>query len=195
MYALMLALLLLQATPASPVVDNEYVQVFKNSAPCAPGSKSCGDRVVVALGPVELAGEKMTRGDIKVFKEGEKYAPPPSGNYLEVSIKPNHPKVMPMPPRSPAPPHNKVLYDGKDFTIFEEKMRPGEYSSSHSHNLRLAIFLNHTSVSQWTDQGAETRELVPDTVTWRPAVVHSSKDVGQVPIRNILIEFKPQGRS
>jgi hypothetical protein len=32
---------------------------------------------------------------------------------------------------------------------------------------------------------------VPDVVTWRPAVVHASKDVGTVPIRNVLIEFKP----
>jgi hypothetical protein len=55
----------------------------------------------------------------------------------------------------------------------------------------LAIFLNDTQVQQWTDGKEETRELIPDTVIWRPAVVHASKDVGAVPIRNILIEFKP----
>jgi len=32
---------------------------------------------------------------------------------------------------------------------------------------------------------------VPDVVSWRPAVVHASKDVGTIPIHNILIEFKP----
>ena len=70
-------------------------------------------------------------------------------------------------------------------------MQPGEYAAPHSHNLRLAIFLNDTMVQQWTDGKEETRELVPDVVMWRPAVVHASKDVGKVPISNLLIEFKP----
>jgi quercetin dioxygenase-like cupin family protein len=98
---------------------------------------------------------------------------------------------VPMAAGSPAPPGNKVLYDCKDFTVFAEKMEPGEYSAAHSHNQRLAIFLNDTMVEQWTNGKDETRELVPDTITWRPAVVHASKDVGKLPIRNLLIEFKP----
>jgi len=146
---------------------------------------------VVALGSMEVSGQKMERGDVKVFKTGEKYAPPKSGEYLEVVIKPGHPKVMAPSAGTPPPPGNKVLYDGKAFTIFEEKMQPGEISSSHSHNQRVAIFLNRTQVQQWTDGKSETRELVPDLVIFRPAVVHISKDVGTVPIRNLLIEFKP----
>jgi hypothetical protein len=191
MHRLLAALLLLQAMPANPVVDNEYVRVFKNSAPCASAAPSCGERVVVALGSIELAGKKMERGDIKVFSAGEKYAPPSTGTYLEVAIKPNHPKTMPLPAGSPAPPGNKVLYDGKDFTVFAERMAPGEYGAAHSHNVRVAIFLNDTMVEQWTNGKDETRELIPDTVTWRPAVVHASKDVGKLPISNLLIEFKP----
>jgi len=138
---------------------------------------------VLALGAVELSGQKMQRGDVKVFKTGERYSPPKDGEYLEVVIKPGHPKVMAPTPGTPPAPGNKVLYDGKDFTIFEEKMQPGELSSPHSHNQRLAIFLNKTQVQQWTDGKDETRELVPDLVTFRPAVVHTSKDVGTVPIR------------
>jgi hypothetical protein len=191
MHRLLAALLLLQAMPANPVVDNEYVSVFKNSAPCASAAPSCGERVVVALGSIELAGKKMERGDIKVFGAGEKYAPPSTGTYLEVAIKPSHPKTMPLPAGSPAPPGNKVLYDGKDFTVFAERMAPGEYGAAHSHNVRVAIFLNDTMVEQWTNGKDETRELIPDTVTWRPAVVHASKDVGKLPISNLLIEFKP----
>jgi len=57
--------------------------------------------------------------------------------------------------------------------------------------VRLAIFLNDTMVEQWTNGKDETRELVPDVVMWRPAVVHASKDVGKLPISNLLIEFKP----
>jgi len=83
------------------------------------------------------------------------------------------------------------LYDGNEFTIFEEKMQPGETSSRHSLNQRLAIFFKKKQVQQWTDGKSETRDLIPDVVTFRTAVVHVSKGVGNIPIRNILIEFKP----
>jgi hypothetical protein len=187
------ALLLFQSvpTPASPLLENDFVRVFRNSAPCAGAAASCGDRIVLALGPVELSDQKMQRGDVKVFRTGERYSAPKGGEYLEVVIKPGHPKVIAPGAGTPPAPGNKVLYEGKDFTIFEEKMQPGELSSPHSHNQRLAIFLNKTQVQQWTDGKSETRELIPDLVTFRPAVVHTSKDVGTVPIRNILIEFKP----
>jgi hypothetical protein len=184
-------MMLLQATSGAPLVDNEFVRVFKNSAPCAAAAAFCGERVVVALGPLELNGQKMERGDIKGFKSGERYSAPTRGNFLEISIKPAHPKVMRQAAGTPPAPHNKVLYDAKDITVFEEKMQPDEYDAPHSHNVRLAIFLNDTMVEQWTDGKDETRELIPDVVTWRPAVVHASKDVGKVPIHNLLIEFKP----
>jgi len=191
MNKLLAALLFFQAIQPAPLVENEFVRVFKNSAPCAAAAASCGERVVVALGSVEVNGRKMERGEIQVFKTGEKYSPPKSGNFLEVSVLPVHPKVLPPAAGTPPPPGNKILYDGKDFTVFAEVMQPGEYSAPHSHNQRLAIFLNNTNVQQWTDGKEETRELVPDAVTWRPAVVHASKDVGKIPIHNLLIEFKP----
>jgi len=191
MNMLLVAMIFLQAMQGAPAVDNEFVRVFKNSAPCATAAPSCGERIVVALGPIEINGQKLDRGEIKAFKAGERYSAPKNGNYLEVSIKPSHPKVMPPAAGTPAAPHNKILFDGKDVTVFEEKMQPDEYDAPHSHNVRLAIFLNDTMVEQWTEGKDETRELVPDFVTWRPAVVHASKDVGKVPIHNILIEFKP----
>jgi len=191
MKMLLAVLILLQASPASPVIDNEFVRAFKNSAPCATAASSCGERIVLALGPLALNGQKMDRGEVKGFKAGESYTPPKSGNYLEVSIKPTHPKVMPPAPGTPPAPNNRILYAGKDVTVFEEKMQPGDYDPPHSHNVRVAIFLNDTMVEQWTNGKDETRELVPDVVTWRPAVVHASKDAGKVPIHNVLIEFKP----
>jgi hypothetical protein len=191
MQMILVALLFFQALPASPLLENGFVRVFRNSAPCAAAGASCGERVVVALGSVEVNGQKMERGDVKVFKTGERYSPPKSGDFLEVVIKPGHPNVTPPSVDTPPPPDNKILYDGKQFAVLEEKMQPRETSSRHSHNQRLAIFLNRTRVQQWTDGKSETRELVPDVVTFRPAVVHVSKDLGKVPIRNILIEFKP----
>ena len=191
MKLMLAAVLFLQTMPASPVLENEFVRVFKNSAPCAAAAANCGERVLVAFGSIEVNGQKMERGDIKVFKTGERYSPPKTGDFLEVAINPAHPKVMPPASGTPPPPENKVLYDGKDFTVFAEKMQPGEYAAPHSHNLRLAIFLNDTMVQQWTNGKEETRELVPDAVMWRPPVVHASKDVGKIPISNLLIEFKP----
>jgi quercetin dioxygenase-like cupin family protein len=191
MHLLLMALLFAQIQQASPLLENDFVQVFRNTAPCAAGTASCGERVFVALGSLEVSGQKMERGDIKVFKSGERYSPPTRGDYLEVAIKPSHPKAVPPGAGSPPPPHNKILYDGKDFTVFEEYMQPGEKSVPHTHNQRVAIFLNRTMVQQWTDGADETRELVPDVVSFRPAVVHASKDVGSIPIRNLLIEFKP----
>ena len=191
MLKILVGLLLLQATPTSPLLENDFVRVFRDSAPCATGGRSCGERVFVALGSLELSGQKMERGDIRVFQAGERYAPPSSGDYLEVVIKPGHPKVSVPSAGTPPPPGNKVLYDGIDFTVFEEKMQPGEYSAPHSHNQRLAIFLNKTQVQQWADGKSEIRDEEPDVVIFRPAVVHASKDLGALPIRNILIEFKP----
>jgi len=191
MHVLLVALLFAQMHQASPVLNNDFVRVFRNSAPCAAAAPSCGERVFVALGPIELNGQKLERGDIRVFKTGERYSPPATGEYLEVAVKPAHPKAATPPAGSPPAPDNKVLYKGLDFTVFEEKMAPGEKSAAHSHNQRVAIFLNRAQVQQWTDGKSETRELEPDLVSFRPAVVHTSKDVGSVPIRNILIEFKP----
>ena len=100
----LLALFFFQAIQAGPLVENDYVRVFKNSGPCAAAAASCGERVVVALGSIELNGKKMERGDIKVFKTGERYSPPTSGDFLEVAIKPTHPKVVPPSAGTPPPP-------------------------------------------------------------------------------------------
>jgi quercetin dioxygenase-like cupin family protein len=186
-----LIVLLLLAGPTGVVLENDFVRVFRDSAPCATGAASCGERVFVALGSLEFNGQKMERGDIRVFQAGERYAPPEGGTYLEVVIKPGHPKANAPSASAPPPPGNKVLYDGSDITVFEERMEPGAYSPPHSHNQRLAIFLNKTQVQQWVDGKSEIRDEEPDVVIFRPAVVHASKDLGALPIRNILVEFKP----
>jgi hypothetical protein len=187
----LVALFLFQALQVKPVLENGFVRVFRNTAPCASAAARCGERVVVALGSIELNNQKMERGDVKVFKAGQRYSAPKSGEYLEVAIKPVHPKLILARIQTPPPPDNKVLLSDDQFTVFEENLKPDETSALHSHNQRLAIFLNATKVQQWTDGKEEVRELVPDLVTFRDAVVHVSKDVGSIPIRNILIEFKP----
>src|SRR5215467_6183552 len=78
---------LLQSNPVA--LENEYVRVTRDAAPCASATApGCGDRVIVALGEIELrsgsASRKMTRGDIAVFKPGESYKPPTGGAFFEV---------------------------------------------------------------------------------------------------------------
>jgi hypothetical protein len=193
MYSTLLAVLLCQAvTPsAGPVLENDYVQVFRNSAPCAAAGPSCGERVLVALGPLELARQKMKRGDFKVFKQGERYTAPNGGDFAEVMLKPAHPKVK-TPPVSIAPDKNSLLYDGPTFFIYEENLQPGDTRVRHSHNQRVGILLNETRLQQWPEGQPEFfKDIVPDAIQFFEPVVHVIKNVGKNPLRNWVLEFKP----
>ncbi len=174
------AVLLLQTSPV--VLENEHVRVARNAAPCAAASPECGDRVIVTL-------DGAARGAVKVFGRGVSYSPP-SGQFLEVTIKPKRPPI-----KSPAvlipPDKNSILHDGNDFFIFEEKLDPGDTRARHSHRERVVIVINKTRLQQWPDGSPEIfREQVPDDVRFNPPVVHVVKTVGDLPLRNIVIEFK-----
>jgi hypothetical protein len=170
------------AQPAA-VLDNEHVRVTRNAAPCATGGSRCGDRILVSL------GSARDRGTVKVIPRGTSYAPP-SGEYLEVAIKPTRPPI-----RSPGviipPDKNSILHDGDDFFVFEEKLDPGDTRARHSHRERVVIVINRTRLQQWPDGAPELfRDQVPDDVRFNPPVVHVVKTVGDQPLRNIVIEFK-----
>lgn len=190
MKSFILALMFLQTT--STVFENEYVSVTKNSAPCAQANApNCGDRVVVALSPVTMRAKKMVRGEIAVFKAGQSYAPPVAGGFLEVTFKPNHPKVQ-SPSVLIAPEKNSLLYDGDRFFVFEEKLQPGDTRSRHSHSQRVVIVLNDTKLQQWPEGAPEVlRTQVPNDVRFNTPVIHVVKNVGDKPLRNIVIELKP----
>ena len=190
---------LLAALPAAQksgvVLDNAYVTVTRNGAPCASAaSPGCRARIVVALGAFELraAGKnrRLARGDIAVFGAGQSYAAPAAGEFLEVVLKPDHPPVQ-HPPARIAPEKNQTLYDGERFFIFEERLPPGETRARHSHSQRVVVVLNDTELRQWPDGGAEiVRKQVPDDVHFNPPVVHVVKTTGAKPLRNIVIELK-----
>lgn len=185
----LVALLFLQTSPL--VLENDYVQVFKNSAPCAEAGPSCGERIVVALGSVEVVGQKLARGDIKVFNKGERYSPPKGGDYVEVNMKPVRPPVKTT-SETIEPLKNKPLYNGERFRVFQEQLDPGDTSPRHSHNQRVVITINATRVQQWPDgQPERIGDLVPDHISFNQPVIHVSKCVGTNPIRNIIIELKP----
>ena len=180
-----------------PALENDYVRVMRDAAPCASASvPGCGDRVIVALGNIELRSRKLprklTRGDIAVFKPGESYEPPTGGPFFEVNIKPNHPPVQS--PREIIPPEkNAIRYDGESFFIFEEKLAVGDTRARHSHSQRVVMQLNRTRLQQWPDGQPEIFvDIVPDRAAFNPPVIHTAKNVGDAPLRGIVIEFKPE---
>src|SRR5262249_58628231 len=87
-----------QAAVNSVALENDYVRVSQNAAPCAAAaSGTCEDRVIIAMDDISLkAGgsvRQMKYGQIAIFKAGESYEPPAGGAYFEVAVKPNHPPV------------------------------------------------------------------------------------------------------
>jgi len=191
--AFVLVLWLLQAQAV--VLENDYVRVTRDAAPCAAATAPvCGDRVLVALGAIELQSgngrRTLKRGDIAVFPAGESYQPPTSGNYLEVTLKAQHPPLT-APSEHIPPEKNAVLYDGKRLFIFEERLAVGDMRARHSHRPRVVIQLNRTRLQQWPDGESDIiREIDPDRVTFNPPVIHRVKNVGELPLRGIVIELK-----
>ena len=183
----------------TPALDNPYVRVSRNSAPCASAATAgCGDRIIVALGNIDVnsvAGTRpMVRGEIAVFGPGESYLPPVGGAYFEVVLKTKRPPVK-SPKEMVAPDKNVIRHDAEKFFIFEERLAPGETRARHSHSQRVVIQLNRTTLQQWPDGEPEVmREMRVDQAAFNEPVIHVVKNVGSLPLRGIVIEFKPEPR-
>jgi hypothetical protein len=194
----MLSLLLAVMLSADQIaLENDYVRVTRDIAPCASADvPECGDRVIVALGDIELrsAGmvRTMKRGDIAVFTAGESHEPPTGGGFFEVDIKAAHPPV-----RSPAeiipPEKNAVRFEGETFFVFEERLAPGDTRARHSHSQRVVIQLNKTRLQQLLDGAAPFLvETVPERPSFSPPVIHVVKNISDTPLWGVVIEFKPE---
>jgi hypothetical protein len=190
------------------VLENDHVRVARNHSYCVMVIPGCEQRVIVALGDLALTRstyhedaqrrtvggsvgpeQRLKRGDVMVFGRGESFSPP-AGEFLEVTIRRTRPPIK-SPPVSIPPDKNSILHDGDDFFIFEEKLDPGDTRARHSHRERVVIVLNKTRLQQWPDGAPEVfRDQVPDDVRFNPPVVHVVKTVGELPLRNIVIEFK-----
>jgi hypothetical protein len=91
--AMALLAVLVQAVSlrAATVLENDYVRVSRDETPCAQaGTPGCAERVIVAMGEIQLRFGKilrsMRRGEIAVFKAGESYRPPSVVNFREPII-------------------------------------------------------------------------------------------------------------
>ena len=194
MLASIVAIFALVSASTAPVVDNAYVRVVRNAAPCADTAAKCGLRIVVALARTEITSDgktrQLARGDIAVFEEPRSYSVA-GGDFLEVAVKPDHPRGARPPAYSP-PEKNTLLYDGSDLFIFEEKLDPGDTRARHGHGQRLVVVINDTRLQQWPDNAPMLfKNQVPDDVHFNEPVVHVVKTVGTKALRNIVFEFKP----
>ena len=195
MRMLLLLLLSFSAAAAERVLDNEYVSVTRDGTFCVrPDDPSCGERVIVALDTLDLAIEgdrrRMARGDIAVVHAPQTFEAS-GGGFFEVAIKPGHPQALP-PAQRIAPDKNAFLHDGDDYFVFEEKLAPGDTRERHSHSQRVVIQLNRARLQQWPDgEPDKIVETVPDKTAFSPPVVHIVKNIGDVPLRGVIVEFKP----
>jgi hypothetical protein len=95
-----------------------------------------------------------------------------------------------------SPDKNVIKHGGERFFIFEERLEVGDTRERHSHSQRVVIQLNATKLQQWPDGQPEVlRDIVPDGVAFNPPVIHTVKNVGELPLRGIVIELKPERRT
>jgi len=183
--------------PNPVALENDYVLVSRDRAPYAnAATRGSGDRVVVAMGALTLrSGEttrQLSRGQFAVIEPGQSYRVADSASFFEVAIKPDHPTVK-VPPEMIPPSKNLLIYDGPRFFIYEEKLEPGDIRPRHSHCQRVEIRLNNgPMLDQWFDPPKPP--LQPTIVNWREPVVHTVKNIGDMPLRNLIIEFKPEAK-
>jgi quercetin dioxygenase-like cupin family protein len=181
---------------AATVLENDYVRVSRDEAPCAQaGAAGCAERVIVAMGEIQLRFGKvlraMRRGEVAVFNAGESYRAPESGAYYEVAIKPNHPPV-----KSPAeiipPAKNTIVYEGERFFIYEERLAPGDTRARHSHSQRVEIRINQGPLLRQIIDGKDAPQEPPGVVNFREPIIHAVTNVGDMALWNFILEFKPE---
>ena len=187
---------LLQADAAA--LENDYVRVTRNGAVCASAqAPECAThRIIVALSNVDVNSihgtRKLVRGDIAVFGPTESYVQPVAGAYFEVVLKPDRPPVL-SPKENIPPEKNAILHEDDRFFVFEERLEPGDTRTRHTHSQRVVIQLNATRLQQWPEGGDEVlREMRVDQAAFNEPVIHVVKNVGDRPLRGIVIEFKPE---
>lgn len=194
--SLLLAGVLFQAETTA--LENDYVRVTRNGAMCAsaqtPGCAT--DRIIVALSNVDVNSihgtRRLVRGEIAVFGPTESFVQPVGGAYFEVILKADRPAVL-SPPENIPPEKNAILHDGERYFVFEERLEPGDTRARHTHSQRVVIQLNPTRLQQWPEGGDEVlRDMRVDQAAFNEPVIHVVKNVGDKPLRGIVIEFKPE---
>ena len=178
------------------VLDNDYAAVHRNAAPCADAGPGCGERIVVAFGDLSVvpaggAPVPLAYAEVFVAARGTAYEVR-GGEFAEVNLKPDPPPVAGPSVAIPAG-KNERLHDSEAYFVFEERLEPGDTRERHSHAQRVVLVMGATELQQWPDGSDEVfKTQIPGTIKFNPPVVHVVQNIGDAPLRNIVIELIPR---
>jgi len=178
----------------NPCIDNPYFRVLKNDSAPPDANSNIGARVIVALKNVEIQSsrgdQKLDRGQIAVLRTPSETFKI-SGEYFEVAFKSDHPPLL-EPPQWIEPTKNKVIYEAPEFRVFEETLLPGDTREIHSHAQRVVIRLNRVQLidPRFHDKGGKGGWQIPDTAKYAEPIVHAVKNLSEIPLFNIVIEYR-----
>jgi hypothetical protein len=182
----------------SVALENAFVKVMRQSSiGFSTDSSVFGTRVIVALTDTKINSNKskrtLKRGQVAVFQWNETYTIT-NGDYFEVAFKKNHPE-----PKGPdewlEPLKNTIIYEDKEFRIFEERLAPGDTRELHSHAQRVVVRLNEVQLTdpRFKPNGTPGGGIqVPNTVKFAEPMVHVVKNLSKIALFNIIIEFNTQ---
>ncbi len=177
-------------------INNPYFYVLRNSsANITVDSLHVGKRVVVALNPIKIKTAKknilLNRGQIAVFQPKESYKVI-SGQFFEVGFQKNHPKLK-RPDEWIEPGKNNVVYDDAEIRVFEERLAPHDIREVHSHAQRVVVRLNLVQLTdpRFHDVPKPGSGIqVPNTVKYAEPIVHAVKNTSDIPLFNVVVEYK-----
>jgi tripartite-type tricarboxylate transporter receptor subunit TctC len=89
----------------------------------------------------------------------------------------------------------KKIYATPKPIVYEERLDPGDTRARHSHSQRVEIRLNQGPMLQqqvWRD--GQVSYMEPGIVNWREPVIHEVTNVGDLALRNFILEFIPERR-
>jgi hypothetical protein len=179
-------------------LENDYVKVMRQSTVgFSTESSVFGTRVIVALTDTKIrskkSDKKLKRGEVVVFQPNETYSIT-DGDFFEIAFKKNHPE-----PKGPKewlePLKNTIIYEDKEFRIFEERLEPGDTRELHSHAQRVVVRLNEVQLTdpRFKPNGTPGGGIqIPNTVKFAEPIVHVVKNLSKNALFNIIIEFNTQ---
>jgi len=180
----------------SIALDNAYMRVLRDGAACTlANTANFGTRIIVALDKIKFKSNrgtiKINRGEIAVFLENEFYDLP-KGSYFEIALKKDHPPLT-KPSEWVEPLKNKIIYENTEFRVFEERLNPGDTRALHSHAQRVVVRLNQVQLTdpRYSPNGKPGSGIqVANTVKFAEPMVHVTKNLSDIPLFNIVIEYK-----
>ena len=183
------------ANKDSVALDNAYMRVLRNGAACTlANTPNFGTRIIVALDKIKFKSNrgtiKIKRGEIAVFLENESYDLP-QGSYFEIALKKIHPPLT-KPKEWFEPMKNTIVYENDEFRVFEERLNPGDERPLHSHAQRVVVRLNQVQLTdpRYSVGKPGTGIQVANTVKFAEPMVHVTKNLSEIPLFNIVIEYK-----